>query len=297
MMKSKGLAILILALLFLTTGNNLFSKTRGEVKLSLQFKSAILDTMVRYSVYLPADYNKSNEKYPVFYLLHGYTDDETIWIKNGWVDQAADQGIIANHVVKMIIVMPDAGLTWYLNQPGGDYNYEDMFIKELIPFMEKTYRIKAEKKYRAIGGLSMGGYGALGYSMRHPELFGSCVALSAAIIPDTELLNYPQTNYDNYFSPIYGKGIKGKDRLSVHWNENNPLYLAEKTAVEKLKSINWYISCGDDDIFINGNSVLDQIFRERKIPRQYRVCDGRHNWNYWREHIGAGLVFISGILK
>ena len=296
-MKKRMIISFIVAFFMVLVGEQTFAETRGEVKHSLKFKSEILDTVVNYSIYLPANYDKAEKEYPVLYLLHGFTDDETIWYRWGWVDQAADQGIILGEVKEMIIVMPDAGLKWYLNQPKGDFNYEDMFIKELIPFIEKTYRIKSEKKYRSIGGLSMGGYGALGYSMRHPELFATCIAYSAGLIPDDELVSYSQDSYDTYFSPIYGKGLKGKERLSKHWNENNPLYLAKEVSVEKLKSVNWYITCGDDDDLLYGNSLLHKIFFERNISHEYRVYDGRHNWDYWRTHIGEGLRFISAALE
>ena len=192
--------------------------------------------------------------------------------------------------------MPDAGLKWYLNQPSGNFNYEDMFIKELIPFIEKTYKVKDERKFRSIGGLSMGGFGALGYSMRHPETFATCVAYSAGLIPDDEIISYSQNEYDTYFSPIYGKGLVGKERLSKHWNENNPLVLATKISKEDLESVNWYVTCGDDDDLLYGNSMLHKIFWNRGIKHQYRVYDGKHNWDYWRAYIGEGLKFISKFL-
>jgi S-formylglutathione hydrolase FrmB len=285
---------LLALILFLINAGNLFSaETRGTVIQSLNFKSGILDTLVNYSIYLPANYDNSEKDYPVLYLLHGYTDDETIWVRWGWADIAADQGILSGEVKEMIIVMPDAGLTWYVNQQNGQYNYEDMFMKELIPYIERLYRVKKGKKYRAIGGLSMGGYGALGYSMRHPDMFSSCIAYSAGLIPDDELLGYSQHEYDTYFWPLYGKGVRGKDRLSDHWNKNNPLNLARSADVEKLKTIHWYITCGDDDDLLNGNTVLNKIFSDRKIPHEFRVYDGGHNWNYWRRYLGEGLRFIS----
>jgi enterochelin esterase-like enzyme len=163
--------------------------------------------------------------------------------------------------------------------------------------MEKRYRIKPGKKYRSIGGLSMGGYGALGYSMRHSELFSTCISYSAAIRPDDEILAVSQKSYDNLYIPVYGKGVKGKARLSKHWNENNPIFLANELTPDKLKSIHWYITVGDDDWLYYGNSVLNNIFRVKKIPREYRVYEGKHNWDYWRGHIGEGLQFISKFLR
>ncbi len=293
-MKNTLKILSILLLLQVTSSVKIFAKeTRGKVIESLQFRSEILDTLINYSVYLPANYSKTEKEYPVLYLLHGYTDDETIWIKWGWVDEAADQGILSGEIEEMVIVMPDAGLKWYLNQQDGKFNYEDMFIKELIPFIEKTYKVKSERKYRSIGGLSMGGYGALGYSMRHPDLFSTCIAYSAGLFPDDEIIAYSQANYDEYFWPLYGKNVKGKERLSQHWNDNNPLKLAGKISEEKLKSVYWYITCGDDDDLLYGNSELNKTFRNRKVSHEYRVYNGKHNWNYWRKYIGEGLRFIS----
>jgi len=289
--------LIILLLLVTSFANAKGRETRGTVLKSLQFKSEILDTIVNYSVYLPANYEKSGKKYPVLYLLHGYTDNETNWIKWGWVDEVADKEILSGEVDDMIIIMPNGWLLWYVNQPDGKFNYEDMFVKELIPFVEKEYRIKSDKKNRSIGGLSMGGYGALGYSMRHTDLFATCIAYSAAIRPDDEVLKLTQKHFDGLYAPVYGKNVEGKARLSKHWNENNPIYLANKISAEELQSVNWYITIGDDDWLYYGNSVLRKIFRDRKIPHEYRVYEGNHNWNYWRAHIGEGLQFITKYLR
>ncbi len=267
--------------------------TQGKVIKSLQFQSEILDTIVNYSIYLPANYEKSDKKFPILYLLHGYTDNENTWIKKGSVNQTVDQKILSKEIAEMIIVMPNGGLKWYVNQPNGNFNYEDMFINEFIPYIEKTYRVKANKKNRSICGLSMGGYGALGFAMRHPNIFATCVAYSAAIRPDDEVLKLSQKSFDILYAPVYGKNVKGKARLSKHWNENNPIYLAKTLPTENLKSVNWYISCGDDDWLYYGNSVLRKIFRDRGIPHEYRVMDGMHNWYYWRTHIVEGLQFIT----
>ena len=98
-------ALIFLLTLFITTS---FAQSRGKVLQSLEFQSQILDSAINYSVYLPASYAKDTAKtYTVFYLLHGYTDNETAWVNKGWVDQAADQGIIAGQVEEMIIIMPD----------------------------------------------------------------------------------------------------------------------------------------------------------------------------------------------
>ena len=289
----KRISLLFLLIILLFNSKICFAGVNGKVIKSIKFHSQILDTIVNYSIYLPPSYEESTKKYPVLYLLHGYTDNENTWLDNAFVNQVADQKILSKEIDEMIIVMPNGGLKWFVNQPNGDFNYEDMFIKEFIPYIEQTYRIKADKKHRAISGLSMGGYAALGYAMRHPDIFATCVAYSAAIRPDDEVLKTSQKHFDYLYAHVYGKNVKGKARLSEHWNNNNPIYLAKTISVEKLKSVNWYITCGDDDWLYYGNSVLRKIFRDRGIPHEYRVMDGRHNWYYWRTHIGEGLKYIS----
>jgi enterochelin esterase-like enzyme len=139
---------------------------KGIVLESLVVKSKILGHDIKYSVYLPSDYNTSNRSYPVLYLLHGYTDDETSWIQFGEVNASADKLIANRECTPMIIVMPDAGLSWYINNYNGSVNYEEAFFSEFLPEIEKAYRIRKSKEFRAIGGNSMGGYGSMLYSLK-----------------------------------------------------------------------------------------------------------------------------------
>ena len=155
---------------------------KGKVIESLIFKSTIVNYPVKYSVYLPADYETSQRSYPVVYLLHGFSDDETGWIQFGEAGEIADKGMAEGAFPECILIMPDGKVSWYINSANGKDRWEDMFIKEFIPQIEKEYRIRAKKEFRAIGGLSMGGYGALGLSMRNPDLFSSCIALSLSLI-------------------------------------------------------------------------------------------------------------------
>jgi len=130
----------------------------GKVMDNLSLESKILDGERKFSVYLPPDYESSSRSYPVLYLLHGYTDDHTGWVQFGEVLHIADQTIKSGEATSMIIVMPDAdtGLPGYTNAISGKWNYEDFFFKELMPHVEERFRIKKEKRFRAIAGLSMG---------------------------------------------------------------------------------------------------------------------------------------------
>ncbi len=267
----------------------LFAQT-GKVMESLVFESEKVAYPVKYSIYLPPGYETSQRSYPVLYLLHGYSDDETGWVQFGEADRIADRGIANDDFPPCIIVMPDGKVTWYANSYDGKDPWEDMFIQEFIPYIEKEYRIRQKKEFRAIGGLSMGGNGALLLSMRHPELFSSCVALSAGTFTDEEIMK--DNSRDHYFKNIYGpKFTDGK--LSDYWKSYSPLHLLDSVGEKELKSIRFYIDCGDDDFLYKGNSALHMKMRDLGIPHEYRVRDGGHSWSYWRTGLFDGLKFIS----
>lgn len=262
----------------------------GTVIESLEFQSSTVDYPVEYSVYLPPDYETSQRNYPVLYLLHGYSDDETGWIQFGEANAIADRGINNGDFPPCIIVMPDGKVTWYINSYDGKDPWEDMFIQEFIPFIEKEYRIRSKKEFRAIAGLSMGGNGALHLSMRNPEMFSSCVALSAGTFTDEEVIS--GNAYERYFKNIYGpKPENGK--VSEYWKAYSPLHLIESTDPDKLKSVRYYIDCGDDDFLYKGNAALHVKMRDNGIPHEFRVRNGGHTWSYWRTGLFDGLKFIS----
>ncbi len=261
----------------------------GKVLESLEFESKIVSYPVKYSIYLPPDYYTSERSYPVLYLLHGYSDDETGWIQFGEANSIADKAINSGDATSCIIVMPDGKVAWYTNSVDGKDRWEDMFTNEFIPSIEKKYRIRSKKEFRAIAGLSMGGYGALKLTMHHTDLFSSCVAMSAGVFTDDEMLKNDE--YDHYFGDIYG--LKSTNDLGEHWKANSPLYLVKTVDKEKLTSVRFYIDCGDDDFLYKGNSMLHIKMRELEIPHEYRVREGGHHWNYWRTGLYDGLKFIS----
>lgn len=265
----------------------------GKVIESLIYNSKIVSYPVKYSVYLPADYESSQRNYPVLYLLHGYSDDETGWIQFGEANVIADKGIAEGAFPSCIIIIPDGKVSWYCNTFDGKDRWEDMFIKELIPFVEKEYRIRSKKEFRAIAGLSMGGYGALGLAMRNPDLFSSCVAMSSGTFSDEEIIQQPEKQYNTYFKNIYGNNLKGDARISEAWKATSPLHLIHTVPAEKLKGIRFYIDCGDDDFLYKGNSLLHIGMRDLNIAHEYRVRNGAHEWSYWRTGLYDGLKFIG----
>jgi S-formylglutathione hydrolase FrmB len=269
------------------------SPFQGQVLEGLSLDSKILGKDVNYSIYLPSDYKTSNRSYPVVYLLHGYSDNETAWVQFGHVNTSADHGIQKGDIAPAIIVMPDGGVTFYINDYAGKMRWEDMFIQEFIPEIEKKYRIRSKKEFRGISGLSMGGYGATILAMRHPDMFGACAAFSSAYRSKEEIVDMSQENFDRLYSDLLGKGLQGEERLTGQWKKYNTIYQAENMPVETLNKVRWYIDCGDDDFLYKGNSSMHIILRERGIDHEYRVRDGNHSWEYWRTGIYAGLKFIS----
>jgi len=265
----------------------------GKVLEGLKFVSQKPVYTIEYCIYLPPDYETSQRSYPVLYLLHGFSDNETGWVQFGETGWIADEAIKNGQSAPCIIVMPNGRVSWYCNSFDNSDPWEDMFVRSFIPYIEKQYRIRPEKEYRAISGLSMGGYGALMLSMRYPELFSSCVAFSSGTMPDKDVIAMPDDQYKNLFGNIYGKSLMGDARISEEWKSHSPLHLVASMDKEKLKTVRYYIDCGDDDFLYRGNSELHVKMRDLGIPHEYRVRNGGHEWEYWRTGLPEGLKFIS----
>jgi len=266
---------------------------QGFIKENLKVKSALHGKEVEYNIYLPADYEKTNRSYPVLYLLHGYSDDETGWTQFGEAQHIADKAINSGDAPAMIIVMPDAGVTFYMNSSDGKAKYEDFFVQEFMPHIESTYRIRAKKEFRAVAGLSMGGFGTMLLATKHPDLFAAAAPLSGAFWTDEEISAMPAERWDGLFTNLFGKAAPGKDRLSEHWYKNSIFKIIETTPIEKLKTIKYYIDCGDDDFLIKGNMHLHAAMTDKGIPHEFRVRDGAHTWLYWRTALPEVMKFVG----
>lgn len=275
---------LLLIICFLATIN--LAAQSGKVFDNLSMASKILKMERNYAVYFPPDYETSERSYPVLYLLHGASDNHTGWVQFGEVSRITDKAIKDGTATPMIIVMPDAdtGKMGYFNQ-GKDWRYEDFFFKEFIPYVEQKYRIKREKRYRAVAGLSMGGGGSFMYALHHPELFSSACPLSAYVGPLTiedlkERLNKSDVKYS-------------ETEIQEYFKKHNAIELLKTVSVENVKSVRWYIDCGDDDFLYEGNSLVHIAMKKKNISHEYRVRDGKHSWTYWREALPEVLGFVS----
>jgi enterochelin esterase-like enzyme len=266
---------------------------QGRVLEGMNFKSEVLGKDVAYAVYLPPDYQASTRRYPVVYLLHGFTDDESGWIQFGEVQHAADAAIASGAIPPMIIAMPDGGVAWYVNDYQNKLRYEDMFVAEFVPHIDAAFRTRPKREFRGVAGLSMGGWGALVYGLRHPDLFAACAPFSAGVWTDDEIIGMKQETWDAVVGPVFGPGLKGKDRLTAHLRGYSPLDLAKTLPEASLKKVRYYIDCGDDDFLFKGNVALSVILHDRKIPHEFRVRDGGHTWVYWRTGLVDALAFIG----
>ena len=264
-----------------------YNSQSGRVFDQLTLDSKILKGERKYAIYLPPDYESSKRDYPILYLLHGAGDDHTGWVQYGEVLQIADKEINVGNSTSMIIVMPDAqtGKKGYFNSFSEKWNYENYFFNEFIPFIEKKYRVKSEKKYRAIAGLSMGGGGSFVYALHHPEMFASACPLSAYL---------GELDFDSFYASfLKNQKDVNKERLLDYFKNHNVISLITTGDVQKINSVRWYIDCGDDDYLFEGNSLVHLNMRKRNIKHEYRVRDGKHNWTYWRASLSDVLIFVS----
>lgn len=250
-------------------------------------KSKILGAKKTYSIYLPDGYEKTGERYPVLYLLHGANGSHESWCRDGGGEQPriTDEEIVAGRAKKMIVVMPDAGglgkknggkNMGYFNVEG--WAYEDFFFQEFIPHIDQTYRTIVSKEGRAIAGLSMGGGGAFVYAQRHPEMFNAAYSTSGLL--------------DHRFRAK----IASPDMIPFYWSvaQTSPVEFVRNTTpqkIEALRSVRWMMDCGDDDRIIFTNIDLFLEMKRRRVPVEFRVRDGKHNWYFWRKSLPEILQF------
>lgn len=263
---------------------------------SCTMSSKILGGERKYAVYLPPGYESSNRSYPVLYLLHGAGDDQTGWIQFGEVQHIADRCIADGTATPMVIVMPDAdtGRRGYFNDIQGDWRYEDFFFEELMPLVESEFRIKSQKRFRAVSGLSMGGGGTFMYAMHRPDLFSSACPLSASTGPlnfDDAKQRYLKGNGTN--RPNTDSPTLTDEQMEAYFRRHSALELVKNMPDDQRTSVRWYIDCGDDDFLYEGNSLVHIAMRKREIPHEFRVRDGGHKWSYWRESLPVVLEFVS----
>jgi S-formylglutathione hydrolase FrmB len=263
---------------------------RGEC---LAVPSRILGRAVAYCVILPPGYGEDgNRRYPVLYYFHGLGDNEQMFVRSGGfnlIEELWDRHELAD----FIIVTPAGYASFFMNSHDGQFRYEDFFLQEFMPSIEKRYRIAARRESRGIGGISMGGYGALRMALLHPQLFGSVSAHSAALmerIPAVSVGNSPESGRLQILGNVFGSP---PDRM--FWDRNNPLNIARTAELAGMKI---YFDCGsqDDYGFEAGAQALHNVLVSRRIAHEFHLYPGGHNWSYFAAHLPESLRFHSAAL-
>ena len=250
--------------------------------------SKLLGCEQKYNVYLPDGY-KATERYPVIYMLHGLYGDYSNWVGSGRMKDVADRLIASGELRPVVIVMPNAGSSDVHGYQNGYFNvqdwpYEDFFFQEFLPQVEQKWNCGGSKERRAIMGLSMGGGGTIVYAQRHPELFSSAYGMSAWL--------------DHKDRDIRGKDRPGSklaitDRSVRDHSALDFMDQADKATIARLKTVAWFLDCGDDDHLLRLSVDLYFKMKAAGIPCQLRVRDGGHTWEYWHTALYTALPFAS----
>lgn len=259
----------ILVLFSILTGS-LFAKA----PITVAAKSDVMKKEIPALVILPDDYEKSGKSYPVIYLLHGFGGNYQTWyhIKPNLPELATSN--------QVIFVLPDGATSWYWDSPvNQNLKYETYVAKELVDFIDSSYRTIKSPKGRAIAGLSMGGHGAMWLALRHKDVFGAAGAISGGV----DIRPFPK-NWD--MAKNLGEYSSNKDVWDAHTVINQ---------VDGLKNgeLAIYIDCGFSDFFYQVNLNLHNKLLQMKIDHDYLARPGAHNNAYWNNAIDYNILFFK----
>src|ERR1700682_2953554 len=255
---------------------------------TIQFKSDLVGQVLPYNIFLPVGYAESNKRYPVLYLLHGLFGRYDDWIKRtNLAEYAAHYDVI--------VVTPEGHDSWYTDSarvPGD--KYESYFIRELISDVDARFRTIKDRRARGVAGLSMGGYGALKYGFKHPDLFAFAGSLSGALDPTTRSEAHPgfawdilRSSVNSVFGPPDSQTRKAND---IH-------QIARSLTATQVASLPFiYFDCGLDDGFLATNRELADVLLAQKIPHQYCQLPGGHNWAYWDQQVREVLRLYAQLM-
>ncbi len=299
-----SLALLLVALIFssgtagVPPASCVFRALGGQTSASqnariqtIQFESKLVRATLPYNVLLPPDYNSpiaKTKRYPVVYLLHGLTGHYNNWIEKTHLTDNVT-------AYQFIIVMPEGNNGWYTDSANVPIEkYESYIIQELIPDVEQRFRASSVREGRAIAGLSMGGYGALKFAVKHPELFIFAASMSGAL----DAASWTEADLKGFefiwktLEPVYG-AANSETRTA---NDLGKLYRELPAArIAALPYI--YLDCGTEDGLLQTNRAFADILVKQKIPHEYRQLPGNHAWPYWDAQIQEVLKIAAKSLR
>lgn len=257
-------------------------------------KSSILARQVRFCAALPPSFDSDKTKhFPTIYYLHGLGENaQALLPLSSLIDDLRQSGKIKD----IVVITPDAGASFYLNSRDGKVRYEDFFIREFVPAMEKRYRAISTRSTRGIQGTSMGGYGALRFAFKYPQMFAAVAAEMPALYE-----KFPQRLIP-YFEMSRRGAVEaspfGQPFDEAFWEQNTPFALAKKNTT-RLRNLPIYFDCGDRDDygFDEGARQLDKLLTSLHIQHTSHIYPGGHNPQFILEHFSEALTFVAKALK
>lgn len=286
--------------------------------------SYALGTYKQVVVYLPPSYDRSATRFPVAYYLHGWSGNQTNWVKAGRINAAMDS-LAAAGGREMILVMPDGDDSWWMTANSlpdvpaclrslpsyaGDPNtycvpwphYDDYVAYDVVRYVDGKYRTLADRAHRGVAGLSMGGYGAMTLSLRFPELFGAAASHSGVVWPlewaPEGALSRPPGTPDSLWSRMSTDAIRrgmraifGRDTAA--WYSRDPVHLLDRAKARGAVLPRLKADCGAADEYVAGNRAFRDAMRERGVSLVYNEYPGNHDWAYWRAHVPESLQWLA----
>ncbi|MEV0414966.1 alpha/beta hydrolase-fold protein [Streptomyces sp. NPDC050448] len=286
----------------------------ASLRTDLAVRSRLLGRDVPYSLYLPAGVSSAprgggpDRGIPLLFLLHGASGKHTDWVVKGGIVETLERAIAAGRIPACALVMPDARRdpgkpgggqdeTFYINDAGSGghaLRYEDMFIKEFVPAVEKAHGLGGRAEQRAVAGLSMGGYGALMYALRYPGLFGATAGLSTAHFTDEGYRAMPMEEWNRFLGHAFGRDLAGSARLTHRSREYNLADIIRRTAPDRLRRIRYHLGCGTEDTnYLPGTEDLHTAFAARGVDAEVVLQPGGHGWSYWSVAAEPMLDFLG----
>jgi S-formylglutathione hydrolase FrmB len=274
-------------LLLMLTGS--FAARAAKVD-TIQIASAVMKKTYKAAVVFPNAYAKSKAALPVLYLLHGgygHFDD--------WLLKTPDKMLVQNLAdqYNVMIVMPEGEtFSYYIDSPTEPASqFETYIIKEVIPFIDGKYRTVKEKKGRLITGLSMGGFGSLYLSTRHPELFAAAGSMSGALDPNMTTWKLPQDRFDMLTKMV--------DHIFGPFNADTYLQYSVVNMADQIRrnGLPLVLDIGVDDFLLEPNRELHRRLVYNHTPHDYSERPGGHTWDFWQAALPNHLLFFSHVLK
>lgn len=245
-------------------------------------QSASLGRPIKYRVLLPERYASSADRYPVLYLLHGL---------DGHFDDWSTRTRLAARArgLRLVIVMPEGGDSWYTNADDGSGAFEDYIAADLVRDVEAKFRVIRARYGRAIAGLSMGGYGAIKIALKHPGLFAAAGSLSGAFDAAepafAEMFSAHTAEMRRIFGPPDGETRRANDVFAI----------ASRAAPGTAPSL--YLDCGTGDRLLPSNRHLVEIVQARGLAYEYHETPGTHAWDYWDRRLAVLLPWVMDALR